>query len=595
MLKQIKDVWRLIPKLRRVHLFFVVTLQLSATLLEIATIGIIYMYLNVALGNEIQDVMPQWLLTLTKDYGVEDPAYFLACSGFILFLTRTLIALCAVFSTELFRQEMFRHLSKTLMRGYLKANYRKHLEKDSGQLLNNVSTNVTNVVAYCVIGLLEMTISLVVLSVYYSGMLYANAQLALSALGVFLILSFFYFAIMRKRLAAWGELTRTTSAKLYSEVNEIFSTFKTIKAFSVETGFFDRFENSIYRLTSLIMKVNVMREMPRLSFELIGVGGVLFGMLVAMSIDISGQVLISVVAAFGLIFLRALPHFVKLVSFAQYFNLGIPLMKAIIVDLDDFDRDTIENNKTGKKNEIPAKWDLIHVSNLHFSYNMNKKTLNNINIDIDKGSLVGFVGASGSGKSTTADIILGLLVPDEGSVDLMPQGNRMIDYDQMCAYVPQESMILNESIEKNISLCFDADSINQEKIHNVILASGLEKVVARLPDGPKSIIGESGKGLSIGEKQRLGIARALYRDAEVIILDEPTSSQDATHEAEIMDIIQGLKGSKTVITIAHRLNSLRKFDEIYMFENGRIIANGTFPELAANNDDFKKMLSHFTD
>ncbi|MEM7651921.1 MAG: ABC transporter ATP-binding protein [Pseudomonadota bacterium] len=241
-------------------------------------------------------------------------------------------------------------------------------------------------------------------------------------------------------------------------------------------------------------------------------------------------------------------------------------------------------------------WKILELEGVGFSYNPSTPTIESIALNIDRGSLVGFVGPSGSGKTTTIDVIMGLLPPENGSLEFVTPDGRPTDVGdrtQMFAYVPQESAILDASIAENIAFGIPSELIDSERVDAAIRDAGLLHVVERLPDGPDTLLGESGKGLSVGERQRVGIARALYRDAPIIVLDEPTAAQDAENEADIMSVIEGLRGSKTVIAIAHRVNSLKKFDKIFLFESGRIVNEGSFSHLMSTEPRFSKLVEHF--
>ena len=205
---------------------------------------------------------------------------------------------------------------------------------------------------------------------------------------------------------------------------------------------------------------------------------------------------------------------------------------------------------------------------------------------------MGFVGTSGSGKSTIADLISGLIVPKQGKViiDKIPLDEHNINlWKKKIGFVSQAIFLIEGTIAENIAFGVSEDLIDYKKIEKVLKLSDLYEFVSKLEKRVNSKVGERGVQLSGGQRQRIGIARTLYSDADVLIFDEATSALDGITEKTIMDSIQGFLGKKTLILIAHRLTTIKKCDEIFMMENGKIVDQGKYEYLLSNNEKFKKM------
>ena len=215
---------------------------------------------------------------------------------------------------------------------------------------------------------------------------------------------------------------------------------------------------------------------------------------------------------------------------------------------------------------------IINIKNLKFSYkNSEKKILNNINLEIRKNDCIGIIGESGAGKSTFIDVLMGLNKPTKGEITLddvnILQNRR--GWQKMIGYVPQSIYLIDESIKKNIA--FGEDDVNIGKLNQVLKQSGLEQFVENLANKENTIIGEKGAKISGGERQRIAIARSLYKNPDLIIFDEATSSLDLETEKKVLETIKHLKEEKTLIIISHRMNTLNYCNKIYELKDGNLV------------------------
>ncbi|MEO0688271.1 MAG: ATP-binding cassette domain-containing protein, partial [Cyanobacteria bacterium J06649_11] len=200
---------------------------------------------------------------------------------------------------------------------------------------------------------------------------------------------------------------------------------------------------------------------------------------------------------------------------------------------------------------------------------------------IKKGESIGFIGQSGAGKTTLVDIVLGLLIPQQG--DILVDGasiyNNLEDWKCLIGYIPQSIFLMDDTLEKNIAFGVESEQIDEQKLWQAIEMAQLSDVVGKLPDGVRTNVGERGVLLSGGQRQRVGIARALYHDSEILVLDEATAALDNSTEKLVTDSIALLSGSKTIITIAHRLSTVENCDHIYLLDSGKVAKSGKFEEV----------------
>jgi len=238
----------------------------------------------------------------------------------------------------------------------------------------------------------------------------------------------------------------------------------------------------------------------------------------------------------------------------------------------------------------------IRLDSVVFSYpDKEEPALKNMDITIPVNRVVGLVGASGSGKSTAIDLLLGLMSPQQGQllIDDKPITEKNVRaWQNSLGFVPQSIFLADSSIRENIAFGLPPEAVDEEKVNRAANMAHLEELLDELPHGLDTRVGERGVQLSGGQRQRIGIARALYHDADVLVLDEATSALDGITEKLVMDAIHDFSGKKTIIMIAHRLTTVRQCDSIYLLEQGRVTDHGTYDELASRNTIFQRMARH---
>lgn len=266
-------------------------------------------------------------------------------------------------------------------------------------------------------------------------------------------------------------------------------------------------------------------------------------------------------------------------------------------DLKDFDSQDI-NYKASKISKLDFN-SKIELKSLSYSYPKSEGlSLNNINLEIEHGSSIGIIGSTGAGKSTLADIMLGLLTPDLG--EILIDGTRLnsknlSQWQSNVGYVPQDIFLVDSSIKENIAMGLSADEIDESRIEECIELSQLTSFIKNdLPEGSSTMVGERGVRLSGGQKQRIGIARALYNDPKFILFDEATSALDNITEQYVMASLEQLSTVKTLLIIAHRITTLKFCDKIILLENGKIMDSGNYDKLFATNELFRQMVESKT-
>jgi ABC-type multidrug transport system fused ATPase/permease subunit len=286
---------------------------------------------------------------------------------------------------------------------------------------------------------------------------------------------------------------------------------------------------------------------------------------------------------------RLMPALQQIYSGLTQIKFNHSAFEALVHDFSISNNEKVEQIKHAT---IPFK-DKFEISNLSFSYeNTDTKTLDELNLIVYPNTTVGIVGSTGAGKTTLIDLILGLLVPESGSVSLDGveiNKHNISGWQNNIGYVAQSIYLTDDTIEANIAFAKSRDEININKAIKAAKMANLHEFITTLPEQYKTFVGERGVRLSGGQRQRIGIARALYNNPDVLVLDEATSSLDGITEEIIIDAMTSLSHKKTIIMIAHRLSTVKECDVIHLMANGKIVDSGTYEYLMTHSDEFRRM------
>ncbi|PTB30918.1 hypothetical protein DAT36_19735 [Photobacterium phosphoreum] len=370
---------------------------------------------------------------------------------------------------------------------------------------------------------------------------------------------------------------------------EAFNNLKFIKINQKEYYFIHEFAKSNTKLNDAQADNLVLSTSPRYVMEWLAFFG--FILVIVINVIINGHEISSVLpllTVFGLSTFKLLP------SLQQAYN-AFTIIKGNISVLDLLGKDIysaqVNPNKSINNNEMDF-CDNIEIRHGFYKYEgKENNALTNICMKINKNEKIGIIGSSGAGKSTLIDILTGLLLLDVGDlfIDGISVNCTRKEWAKNISYVPQVINLLDGTIAENIAFGYDESEIDFVKISEVISLANLDELVISLPDGVHNKIGQNGIQLSGGQRQRLGIARALYTNANVLVFDEATSALDGITEKKIMESIENLSGLKTIILIAHRLNTVKKCNNIYIMEGGEVIDSGNYEYLVKHNEYFNKL------
>ncbi len=355
-------------------------------------------------------------------------------------------------------------------------------------------------------------------------------------------------------------------------------------------GFFEaafgeaRFGEARYRNLSTLAIT-----LPRPLIETVTIGGLVVVMAVSLgeSADLAG--VLPLLAVFGVAAFRLMPSLNRLAANFARIRVGEAAIDAVLSDLADAPDAPVAARHDEPAADAIGRIDLERVS---YRYPTGSgAAVQDITLSIERGEAVAFVGPSGAGKTTLADLILGLFTPDTGRI--LVDGRNLSDdargWQRHLGYVPQQIYLFDDTLRRNIALGLDDHQIDESRVLQAVRLAALDEFVRELRAGLDTVVGENGVRVSGGQRQRIGIARALYTDPYVLVLDEATSSLDRETEQAIMRAIESLRGRKTLIIIAHRLSTVCGCDRLFFLKKGRLADSGTFDELSRRNADFRRL------
>ncbi len=471
-----------------------------------------------------------------------------------------------------FTYENQRRLSYKMMNCYMKQPYLFHLDHNSAELSRNINEDTVSFFEAILAGLQLASEGGVCLALLLF-LLYQDISITLGIIALAGGFGIVFMKVFRKRLKAAGKRSRNKQGSTKQAVLEALGGVKEIKVLNREQVFVEKYNEDYKDYAESNRKFKVYGMIPKPVMETISISGLLLIVCVKIALGTEASTFIPTISVFAVSAFRMLPSANRMAEYLSRIMFSKPAIDAIYHDLKEIDR-LLENGKAIEDtDEITFQKEII-VKDISFHYpNTEKNIFTHGNLTIPKNKSVAFIGPSGQGKTTLADIILGLLEPQEGAVlvDGMDIRRGMHAWNRKLGYIPQTISLLDASIKENILFGIDKEQINENRLQEALQEAQLKDFVDTLEDGLDTVIGEGGVRLSGGQRQRIGIARALYHNPEVLVLDEATSALDNETEAAVMEAIDYLAGSKTLIIIAHRLSTIQNCDLVYQIDGGEIV------------------------
>ena len=569
----IKKILFLLSKRQKKELSILTILLFIGLVFEMIGLGILLPVIGILINNNIQEKYPS-LLPLLKFLGNPTQEILIIAIMILLivvYLFKSTFLLFLGWRQSKFASELSADLSKRLFEGYLSQQYEFHLIRNTSEFLRNIKDEIYQF-TYVSQAMIALSLELSVITGAIAMLFFVEPVGAFIVTLSLFILAGAYYKKFQKKIFLWGQLRQDSDEKINKHLMHGFGGIKELKLTGRESHFLNLFNDVNNQKARILTKQITLQQIPRLYLELLGVIG-LSGLIISFTLQ--GKPINNLIPILGLFVaaaFRMIPSANRVMGFLQSIRFAQPVVNLLY---DEFKIiQGTHSNKIFEKVDLLSLKKKIEIKNLSFAYSgSNKNIINNINFIINKGESVGIVGPSGSGKSTLADLILGLLNPISGQilVDNISIHQNVRSWQNQIGYVPQNVYLSDDTLAKNIAFGIDEKLIDFERLSTSIKSAQLEEFVNSLPNGINSEVGERGSRISGGQRQRIGIARALYYNPALLVFDEATSALDNKTELEVMEVINALKGSRTILIIAHRLTTIDSCDRVFEIKEGSIL------------------------
>ena len=544
---------------------FLIGLTLIGMILESLGLGLLVPTISMVINpNFFEGMVENFGISFFENFSYQTSLLIiLSCIGF-LYIFKTIFLTFILDWQNKFVFNLQANISKDLYQRYLNQPYQFYLSTNTSDVTKNILIEVQLLVKYF-IALINLFNEGLLLSTIFFTLLIIEPVGVIGIGTIFLIFGYSFFKITNARIHTYGQERKKYDASISRLILEGYGGSKEIKLLDRSSYFIDQFNFYSDQKKRIAANQSTFAQVPRLYIELLAVLSVVGLVAIMLFQEYPTEEIISKVGVFVVAVFRIIPSYSKISAALQNVKFNSVVLDIIYQKLRELKIEEISDEvKVEFKKEI--KFDSVF-----FRYsNSEKNVLNNIDFTIKKGRTIGFIGASGSGKSTIIDLLNGLLKPNAGQIriDNIPLEECLKSWQQKIGYVPQQNFLTDSSIASNIAFGIPEEEIDQIKLSNAIQKAELKKFIDSLPEGVQTKVGERGLQISGGQMQRIGIARALYNDPEVLIFDEATSALDEKTEINVLSAIRELKKSKTIIVITHRKNALKDCDKVYKLDGG---------------------------
>ena len=583
-----------------------ITLLLSFLLvswLEAFGIGLIGPFIALASNPDIIH-KNYWLNRIFTQSSLESTNQFIALLGLLVvvifciksFISWRVQAYVFVFS---YRQQGL--LISKLMHAYLGAPYTFHLSKNSAHFIQSV-VNDTQIFANSVLStILTATANGIVILSLVVLLCITNIELIIVVLIILLPL-FFFFNRFKDKLVHWGKEASQANEAIVRIINHSLGGIKETQLIGCGPYFEEQIVLQAEKYADANGAFYSFQLSPRIMIEVLLVISIVGFISILLIFNQNTQELTSVLGIFALASIRLIPAASNFMSGVSVLRNSTYVLNKLHYDLQELENEKIDKSrnldngsylgsngqsisKYGDSQEISKKQIVLDAVTYRYA-NASENALNGISLRVQKGQSIALIGKSGAGKTTLVDVILGLLLPDDG--DIRVDGKSIYgdlrSWQNMVGYIPQSIFVIDDTVERNIAFGVPDYLIDGKKLNQVIQTAQLVELLERLPNGLQTMVGDRGVLLSGGQRQRIGIARALYHEREILVLDEATAALDNETESLITEAMKSLSGTKTLIIIAHRLTTVEHCDCIYVMEKGRIVKSGTYQEVVTKKE-----------
>ena len=589
-------VWTLLPKRQKRRALALLGLLVVSAFASAVMVAAIFPFLAL-----ISD--PSWgadravVIWFRDAFGLTSDYRFVFAVGLLsvaAILLGNALLVARTVATQGFTQYLILDLSRSILHHYLAQPYVFFLNRHSGDLSTVVLSETQQAVGQFLNPAMICVASGLTIIAVSGSVIAIEPAIGLAAFAAIGGCYFLLLRLTRKHMRSFGVRRAKANAARYQIVGEAFGGSKDIKLLGLEREYARRFSEPAAEMARVETVAQILQASPRFAIQAIVFSGVIFVCLLLVGPDTLGTEgaaagLLPLLGLMALAAQRLMPEISEFYRTITLMRFGAAAVDRLWGDLSQ----AVEQRDLPAAAPQPLRLtEALELDRVTFRYPGSEQAgLHDLSLSIRAGDRVGIVGATGAGKTTLADIILGLLTPTSGEIRADGTGidtQTLRAWQRSVSYVPQDIFLLDASIAENIALGAQGGDIDRGRVERAARRARLHDfIIDALPHGYDTETGERGVRLSGGQRQRVGIARALYRDSDLIVLDEATSALDNLTEAEVMQAIEALPGDKTLVMIAHRLSTLQRCNRIVLLEAGRVIAEGSWDDLLETSPAFR--------
>lgn len=490
----------------------------------------------------------------------------------VIYVVKNVYLICERSYMFKFSYDTQKNLSTRLLVTYMKEPYTFHLNKNIATLQRSLQEDTSQfmqVILYS-LELITEVVTCIVLGLF---LLIESKSITIVVLSLLCLCVGLFFFITKKYARGLGQKNQRYRGMIFQWMNQSLGGIKEIKILEREQYFVDEYQMYYAKFSRGLRISRVISILPKYIVEAVCMTGLLLAIIIKMYFGGADVIYyLPQLAVFAIAALRLMPSVGKINEYTTSILYALPSVDLVYHDLNE-----IASYVEQQDSEVKEEWNLekeIRVEHVTYAYpNVEEPVIREADLVIEKGSTVAFIGASGAGKTTMVDLILGLLEPQEGRImaDELNVHEKPRTFHAQIGYIPQVIYLSDDTIRNNIAFGVKHGDIDEQAVLRAMEKAQLSDFINSLPHGLDTIVGDRGVRLSGGQRQRIGIARALYHDPEILVLDEATSALDNDTETAVMEAVENLLGIKTMIIIAHRLTTIRNVDRIYEVEGGKVI------------------------
>lgn len=578
---KLKGVLSLLDRSQKINLFYVFVIYILTIFMEVIGIGMIIPILNIVFNGELNQTYYEYFPNYFKNLDDNELVTSVLIFFILFYLVKTVFGTFALWFHRKFIYKLQENLSVRLLKKYTIEDYQVFLQRNFSDVVRNVAVEAGVFVSGVIHGIVAFSTECMVVSGIAILLILVDPLSSLIIIGIILFLILAYLIIFKKKLRNLGKRRQELEGKVFDQLNKSFQLFREIKIFSKQYQMIDNFKKTIDEKNKIALFEDLINGLPKIYFELIFVI-ILTGFLSFLLLTNNDIVLIiPVLGLYTAAFFRIFPSFNRIIS-----NINGVIHNYASFDLIQKDLNILTKLKNAPSdvNDFPLvqnylikeqKLKKLELNKASFSYIKDDKNfliLNEVDFIINLSEITGLIGESGSGKSTLANIISGFINIDYGQYKI--NENHKFNKNllkNLVGYLPQTTNLINDTLLNNI--CFsdlNNGAYDKKRIDHLIDILELNDLIKSLPEGLSTNIKEQGQLLSGGQRQKIALARALYRDKPILIFDESTSSLDYKSEEKLMDVVNKIKHNRLILFITHNRNLIKYFDKTYELKNKKI-------------------------